>query len=575
VPTATADVPTVTGLDPRLVAKLSTPQKRALLIWHESIAGDDEGRPWYPGAIRKLPLEDRLELATDDGLAAAWEAQQRRHVKLSTHFFVVEYGHLQPNVGPPIPFDMWPEQAQTLDDFLEHLRVVVLKARQLGLTWLALHLAVWLMAFAPGYANTRVLALSKTGADAQALLRRARRINELLPPYLNRREDPESVGSLTLLKLLPDADEPDVGGGILQSLMSTPAAARSLTGTIALLDEFAFTRNGTGAKVLSAVLGTLGEAGRAIMLSTGNGDSGDGAEFAATYTGAREGTKAWHGIFLPASVDPARRSQKWREAKRKEFPTLEEFEAEHPETEEQALQSPTSLRVYDRSAIAAAVQIGSLLDDQLEELIDANGVEWGIDWGDFQTFAVYAVPLGGGGFFVFDELVLPHVEPVKASESIIWYAPAGHDALRFTASFADKNPVGTNKTFARVLREARSTVPDRFPEKHSTVPFGTYKEGGAEKRRGVNTVGYIQHLLEASASFDGRPDEAEGLLAISPRCKMLPTQMRNLEKDVETGKVKKPSLDPRHPERGDHGPDALIALTATRAAKFRRAKVPA
>ena len=51
--------------------------------------------------------------------------------------------------GTWVPFLLWPEQrrvAQLLQD--NHL-VVVLKARQLGLTWLVLAFALWLMLFRP------------------------------------------------------------------------------------------------------------------------------------------------------------------------------------------------------------------------------------------------------------------------------------------------------------------------------------------------------------------------------------------------------------------------------------------
>ena len=45
------------------------------------------------------------------------------------------------------PFDLWPAQVRTLRRMARASRLVVLKARQLGLSWLALAYALWLMTF--------------------------------------------------------------------------------------------------------------------------------------------------------------------------------------------------------------------------------------------------------------------------------------------------------------------------------------------------------------------------------------------------------------------------------------------
>lgn len=352
------------------------------------------------------------------------------------------------------------------------------------------------------------------------------------------------------------------------SLMGTPEAARMETATLALADELGFLPNEKAGPTWTALQPTLGEKGRVIAISTGNGRTGNGASFATLWDKARSGVRgALHPIFLAYDVDPARRREGWREDKRGEFLTDEEFEAEYPEDEEQALQSAGSFNVYSHEGIAAAEVLGRALDAVLGDLL-ADGTEIGTDWGDFQTFTLWGIPLGGGGMFIYDELVQAHIEPGEASEAIVYRDPAGQREVKIAKSYADSAPKGTNKTFARVLREAREGQPTRYPSAHRPVPFSKFKEGGGE-RSGVNTVAFIQHLLRASAKFAGEPDEAHGLLAVSPRCKTLLAQLRNLERDAKDGKVKKPALDPRHVERGDHGADALVALLATRAARWR------
>jgi hypothetical protein len=84
--------------------------------------------------------------------------------------------------GAWTPFRLWPQQrrvAQLLQD--NHL-VVVLKARQLGLTWLVLVFALWLLLF---YPIATVLLFSRRDDEAADLLAvRLRGLHDRLPPWL-------------------------------------------------------------------------------------------------------------------------------------------------------------------------------------------------------------------------------------------------------------------------------------------------------------------------------------------------------------------------------------------------------
>lgn len=565
--TSGATIATPTGLDPAAVLELSAAERSLLAEWHATKAGQDGGRPWWPWAVRRLSLETRMKLAADQAVDAAWEEHERASVVASPVYLTRYYGHLQPPKGPPIPFVMWREQEEVLVAFWHRRKVIVLKARQLGLTWLALHYATWVQGYNPETPNAKILALSKRAEDASKLIRRMRRIQELLPPYLQIAEDPETRGSLSRYKLLER--------GETQSLPATEDAARSETATLGLCDEFAFPRNGQAGPTLTALEPTLGEEGQEIILSTGNGETGDGAAMAEEFRKALKGESERFPIFLPANVDP-RRTPAWRAAKRGNYENEESFKAEHPETVDEALGGQGAVKIYPSEDLAAALAIGRAIAAHdhgtwLQKLVLTEGLEWGIDWGDFQTFAVYVVGLPGGGMFVVDELVQSQTEPGAASRAITGYELAGTEGVRFVRSSADSSPAGTNRTFAGVLEQRRREQPGRFPETHVSVPFGIFKEGGGSNPGGVNTVAYLQRLAAASSAFIDRPEweanihEANGLLAIHDRCRFLKAQMQKLERDPETGKVRKPALDPRNPEKGDHGPDALVAAGHKRA----------
>ena len=62
-------------------------------------------------------------------------------------YFVEEYGHIEDRNAPEIvvPFKLWDEQKQALNDMVSHKWTIILKARQLGISWLVLHYACWVL----------------------------------------------------------------------------------------------------------------------------------------------------------------------------------------------------------------------------------------------------------------------------------------------------------------------------------------------------------------------------------------------------------------------------------------------
>ena len=69
--------------------------------------------------------------------------------------------------GAWVPFTLWPEQERVARLLQENRLVVALKARQLGLTWLVLAFALWLLLFHP---IATVLLFSRRDDEAVDLL---------------------------------------------------------------------------------------------------------------------------------------------------------------------------------------------------------------------------------------------------------------------------------------------------------------------------------------------------------------------------------------------------------------------
>ena len=55
-----------------------------------------------------------------------------------------------------IPFNLWPAQAKTLRVMQTDQLIVILKARQLGITWLALGFALWRVVVYIGIKHIRI-----------------------------------------------------------------------------------------------------------------------------------------------------------------------------------------------------------------------------------------------------------------------------------------------------------------------------------------------------------------------------------------------------------------------------------
>ena len=86
----------------------------------------------------------------------------------SPRYFLQEYGQIYDATRREwIPFGLWPEQEDTLEVIERQQLTVILKARQLGLTWLVLGYVLWLMIFRPA---ATVLLFSKREDESLYLL---------------------------------------------------------------------------------------------------------------------------------------------------------------------------------------------------------------------------------------------------------------------------------------------------------------------------------------------------------------------------------------------------------------------
>ena len=228
-----------------------------------------------------------------------------------------------------VPFHLWPKQADVLARLVVEKLVIILKARQLGISWLCCAYALWLCLFKPGRV---VLTFSEREDKAQELIRRLRVMYMRLPDWMRAR-----------VPLITDnAQSLEWGNGSRASAAAaTKGSGRSLTASLVLLDEFAFMQ--WGEDVYTAVKPTIDAGGQLFIVSTANGL---GDKFNELWKAAVAGASRFVALFLSWRDRPSR-DDAWREAVQADALDKIKDKQEYPATPDEALQS-SGLRRFKR-----------------------------------------------------------------------------------------------------------------------------------------------------------------------------------------------------------------------------------
>jgi hypothetical protein len=218
-----------------------------------------------------------------------------------------------------VRFRLWPDQVSTLQAIIDHKLAIILKARQLGLTWLMVCYGLWMMLFRPG---TGVLLFSRRDDEAAELLDRVRQCHLRLPTFLQARVGTDNDHELEFARLASSA----------QSFPTTKHSGRSYTATLAVVDEADFIR--WLRQLLTAVKPTIDAGGQLVLLSTADKED-PSSEFKRLWNQAVAGENNYHPIFLPWWSRPDR-DQAWYEQQRADYGEDDLFQ-EYPASAAEAL----------------------------------------------------------------------------------------------------------------------------------------------------------------------------------------------------------------------------------------------
>lgn len=249
---------------------------------------------------------------------------ERAHCSEDISYFISAYVHIfNANELAWVPFDLWPAQNDLLPTMVDLRYQIVLKARQLGLTWLYLAYILWRMVLFPA---ATVGIWSKTENEAIDLLSfRLKGMYDRLPDWMRARR-----------VLMNNSTHWYLSNGSRAMAFAT-TGGRSYTFSLALVDEADYQPDLSS--LLSAVEPTVAAGGQLMMISSSNKDLPI-SRFKSTYVGAKANENRWTEIFLPWDARPER-DEAWYEETARDSVTntgsMDEMWGEYPATDAQAL----------------------------------------------------------------------------------------------------------------------------------------------------------------------------------------------------------------------------------------------
>lgn len=260
----------------------------------------------------------------------------------------------------------WEWQGDVIDGWLRDDVSLILKARQLGITWCAAGVALWIMLYIPGM---NVFVQSKTEADAADL------VDHIWEMFLSLEDKSHLRNGVQLETPAKITTRPHTTIELvhrngkkskLVGMASTSGAGHGRTGGFAILDEFsrhAYARQAFKA-LIPAQGGSKRQTGKMVIISTANGisiDEESGNYFHYLWANSRERGIKSH--FLPWDANPDR-DEEWYQRVAMKLPPGDRAE-QYPRTPEEAFLltgSPffdvESLVYYHKEALAVELMRG-------------------------------------------------------------------------------------------------------------------------------------------------------------------------------------------------------------------------
>jgi hypothetical protein len=273
-------------------------------------------------------LQKKFNL-TPSGLEQLRQQVEKERCKRDPFYFINEYVKIEDRdvEGIVIPFKLWESQTPVMNALVNERLVQVMKANQLGLTWLIISYATWRMIYNAGYS---VKAISETEIKAKEIVRRVDFILRHLPKWFidDQKTDGQYFESTALSVTIYQGTGKEESN--LQAFASSPKAGASFTASLFLFDEWALQE--AAREIWTYAFPTINRptGGQVIGIST--------IERGTLFEDIWRGKNGFKKIFLGWFSDP-RRDRAWYDNTLQEL-GFDETRKHYPATPEEALAIP-------------------------------------------------------------------------------------------------------------------------------------------------------------------------------------------------------------------------------------------
>jgi len=247
----------------------------------------------------------------------------------------LEYVYIRDPLRGRIKFEQWNHLLDALTVFLAFPLVIILKARQIGVSWLLAAYAVWTILTKP-LAN--VLLISKGEREAGELLSKCKFIYQNLPDYLQQSLSYDSASCIGLSKMESK----------ITALPCTGTAGIGEAATLVICDEWDKWDVEIQESNFASLKPTIDAGGQFIGVSTVDKYKVDSL-FKQIFREALAGHNNFKGLFYPWNIRPGRDSN-WYKKQELDYPDYL-LKQEYPSTVEEALSPLTGKSIFRPEAL--------------------------------------------------------------------------------------------------------------------------------------------------------------------------------------------------------------------------------
>lgn len=265
---------------------------------------------------------------------------ERRKINSNPFYFVENYIWIEnkddTSYTNKVLFKMWPAQKQAWREIEKHNKIIIPKARQIGITWEALAYSLRKSLQIQGY---KTLVLSQSLDYAQDAVARVEFMLEHLPNWYCQKKTPTNVLTKNIYLFEATTKKIKIWHPLkereprqyseISARPSTKSAARSLTADLIIFDEWAY--HEAASEVFAAAYPVINNpSGNSKFIGISTNQRGSFFEKIIEEHKSRK----FHLIFIPWHADP-KRTKKWYEDTKLTLP--DSWMQEYPETVEQCM----------------------------------------------------------------------------------------------------------------------------------------------------------------------------------------------------------------------------------------------